>query len=88
MPLEIEKQRFNELQPTLMPQFAGHIAVIHGNELVGVYPTIEEAYSDAVKKLGLQSVLIRKIGESEQVASIPALALGVLRANNPHSTSR
>lgn len=88
MLLEKEKKRFSELQKSLMPLLAGHVAVVHGEDLVGVYPTMEEAYADAVKKLGLTSVLIKKIGEPEQTASIPALALGILSADNSYPTGR
>ncbi len=84
-PLETEKRYFQSIRDSLLATLAGHVAVIHGERLVGVYSTMEKAYSEAVKKVGLVSVLIRTIGEVEQPVSIPALAIGVLSAKDTHS---
>ncbi len=62
MALEREKEHFFEIRDSLLAMGSEKVAVIHGEELIGVYPTMEEAYSEAVKKLGLVSVLIRRIG--------------------------
>jgi hypothetical protein len=86
MPLEVEKAFLDEIRSSLSAISPDHFAVVHNRELIGVYATVEEAYSEAVKKLGLVSVLIRKLSEPEQQVSIPALALGVLSANNSPPT--
>jgi asparagine synthetase A len=88
MPLEREKKYFNEIRDSLLAAYPDQVAVVHGEELIGVYPTLEEAYAEAVKKLGLVSVLIKKIGEQDEPVSIPALALGVLSANDSHPVRR
>jgi len=88
MALEREKRYFDTIRDSLLGTHADHVAVIHGEQLIGVYPSLEEAYSQAATKVGLVPMLIRKIGEQEQLVSIPALALGVLSANNPHPTNR
>ncbi len=85
--LETEKRYFQSIHDSLLATLAGHVAVIHGDRLVGVYSTMEEAYSEAVKEVGLVSVLIKKIGEVEQPVSIPAFAIGVLNANGTHPVS-
>jgi hypothetical protein len=86
--LEREKKYFNEIRESLMATHADHFAVIQGAVLIGLYPNMEEAYSEAARKLGLTSVLIKKVSEQEQLVNIPALALGILSANYKHPTSR
>jgi hypothetical protein len=86
--LEEEKQYFAEILPTLLRNSANQFAVVFGRELIGVYPTIEQAYGESVKKIGLMNILVRKVGEAETSAEIPALALGLLSANNPHTIIR
>ena len=86
--LEQEKQHYEKIKGSLLETSAGQIAVIHGQELIGVYPTLEEAYGEAAKRVGLVPFLVRTIGEQEQAVSIPALALGILSANNTPSARR
>jgi len=86
--LELERNYFQEILPSLLSSSSNQFAVVSGKELIGVYPTIEQAYSEAVKKLGLKDVLVRRVGEAEANVEIPALALGLLSANNPHPTIR
>jgi hypothetical protein len=86
--LEQEKRYFEQILPALLGSSSNQFAVVSGEELVGVYPTIEQAYAEAVKKLGLKDILVRRVGEGELNVDIPALALGLLSANNPHTTVR
>jgi hypothetical protein len=86
--LEQEKKYFEEILPSLLRSSSNQFAVVSGAELIGVYSTIEEAYTEAVKKVGLKDMLVRKVGERETNVEIPALALGLLSANNPHTVIR
>jgi hypothetical protein len=86
--LELERNYFQEILPSLLSSSSNQFAVVSGKELIGVYPTIEQAYSEAVKKVGLKDVLVRRVGEPETSVEIPALALGLLSANNPHPIIR
>jgi hypothetical protein len=84
MALEKEKAYLEKILPDLVGVSLNHFAVVSENSLIGVYPTIEIAFSEAVKRVGLKDVLVRKVGEQEQEVCIPALTLGLLSANNPH----
>jgi hypothetical protein len=83
--LEEERNYFQEILPSLLGSSINQFAVVSGRELIGVYPTIEQAYGDAVKKVGLKNILVRRVGEAEANVEIPALALGLLSANDPHT---
>ena len=87
-PLATEKSFFYSIRDSLLATHADQVAVVHGEKLIGIYSTMEEAYTEAVKSVGLVSLLIKKIGEVEQEVSIPALAIGVLNANNTHPIDR
>lgn len=55
--------------------------LIKDDKLIGIFDTIDDALSAGASQFGLSSFLVRRIGELEQTISIPALTLGVLRAN-------
>jgi hypothetical protein len=66
MALEKEIETYERQLPTLLEQ-QGKFAVIHGDDVIGVF----EAYHDAIKvgyeKCGLKPFLVRKIQAIEQV---------------------
>ncbi len=65
---------------------SGRFAVVKGSELVGTFDTIEQALAAGAARFGLDSFLVRKLGEMEQEIHIPALTLGLLFANSQRST--
>jgi hypothetical protein len=84
--LETERQYFESNLPHLLTKYNGNIVVVKGNELVGTFDTVQEALEEGARRFGLDSFLVRRIEEHQQEISIPALTLGVLRANPPHTT--
>jgi len=84
--LEKERKFYDRKRAELVSQHLGQFVLIKEEELIGVYNKIEEALAEGARRFGLQSFLVRQISEtSEEEINIPALALGILRADSPHS---
>jgi hypothetical protein len=84
--LDIERAVFEKLKPKRFATYPGQIVVIKGEEVVGLFPTIQDALSEAVRRFGLQDILVREIAEPFKV-SVPALSLGLLHADSAFSDS-
>lgn len=82
MPLETEKARYEELREELLEHHEGQFALIVGEELVGTFNSRNEAYRTGLKRFGNAPMLIREIDEGDRVEAIPALTLGLIRADN------
>ena len=81
--LETERQYFAQNHTELIAKHLGKFVVIKGEELVGVFNTIEEALSEGARQFQLQPFLVREVTiKGPQDINIPALTLGLLRANS------
>lgn len=49
--------------------------LIKGTEIIGQYPTEEEAYEDAVDQFGVGPFMIREVREHDEVLFIPVLGI-------------
>lgn len=58
----------------------GQFALIHGDDLIGVFATDAEAVTEGTRRFGRESFLVRQVRTVEPVLSNPALSLGTLRA--------
>ncbi len=84
--LDKERKFYDEKRAELVSQHLGKFVLIKAEELVGVYNKIEEALSEGARRFGMQPFLVRQISEtSETEINIPALTLGILRADSTHS---
>jgi hypothetical protein len=63
----------------------GRFVVVKGESLLGAFDSIEEALAAGAATFGLESFLVRKLGEKQTEVNIPALTLGLLRADPQHS---
>jgi len=63
----------------------GRFVVVKGDRLLGAFDSIEQALAAGAASFGLESFLVRKLGEKQDEVNIPALTLGLLRANPQHS---
>ena len=61
MALENEKEFYKQHRDEWLPRHEGKVAVIKGEELIGVFDTIEDAYEEAVRRLGNELFLIARI---------------------------
>ena len=71
---------FLKLRDGLLPQHEGKFALIHDRELIGVFDSMDAAYSIAVERFGADSVYIGHISKQPKVESAPALYHGLIHA--------
>ena len=83
--LDTERQYYDDNLPALLDQYRGRFVVIKDRAVAGAFGTIDDALQEGARRFGLQPFLIRLVDEAPQVVSIPALTLGLLHANPPHS---
>lgn len=84
--LEKERQVFSDKHAELVSQHRGQFVVIKDEEVVGAFNTIDEAPAEGARRFGLQPFLVRQVTESvNEAVDIPALTLGILRADSTRS---
>jgi hypothetical protein len=84
--LEQERQYFSEHRAELHVQHLGQFVVIKADELIGAFNSIEESLAEGARRFGLTPFLVRQVGAIEaKEIDIPALKLGILRADSSHS---
>jgi hypothetical protein len=86
MALEKERSFLAAHKEELLKEYGGKILVICEEQVTGAFDTMEEALRGAVEKHGLANVLIRRPTEAQIEFNAPALALGILSADSPHSS--
>ncbi len=62
MALETEIKAFEARRAELEAQHRGKFVVFHGEELIGVYDTVEAAAEEAVRRFGRGPYLMRQVG--------------------------
>lgn len=83
--LDKERKFYKKKHPQLVKTSLGKFVVIKGDEIIGIFNTVEEALGEGARRFGLQSFLVREIRhEIETTVNIPALTLGILSANSTH----
>lgn len=81
--LEKERQYFSDHHAELISRYLGKFVVIKEEEVVGAFNTIEEALAEGARRFGLEPFLVRQVTTAEEKEiNIPALTLGILRANS------
>ena len=81
MELEKELAYFLSVKEELLIHHKNQFALIKDKQLISTYTTWEEAFEDAVKKLGNTLFLIKRVQEEEELIQFPALAVGAIGAN-------
>ena len=76
--LDIYARREEEFKKTA----SGKFVVIKGSEIVGFSDNLDAALTEGTRRFGLESYLVRKVGEPVQTLTIPALALGLIGAHS------
>ena len=59
----------------------GRFVVVKDETLVGTFGTLEEALAAGGHRFGLQPFLVRQLGAPPERITVPALTLGLLRAD-------
>lgn len=79
--LDRERAYFAAHAPEWERGHPGAFVVVKNERLVGTYPSIEEALAAGAHEFGLQAFLVRQLGVPPLQVRIPALTLGLLRAD-------
>jgi len=84
--LETERQFFEQNREGLLRQFPGKFIVVKEQRVLGPFESIEDALSGGAAEYGMTSFLVRRTDHVLEEASIPALMLGLLRADPSRPT--
>ena len=79
--LKKELQHFEKVKADLLKTNQGQFALIKGEELLGTFSTMEEAYKQGMDRFGVEPFLIKQIVEIEEKQKIPALTSYLIHAN-------
>lgn len=79
--LKEELEFFNMNRSDWLKHYANQFALVHGRELVGVFTTFPEAYSEGIKRFGNVPMLIRQVLPTDPVQQAPALVHGLIKMN-------
>jgi hypothetical protein len=66
-PLDLSRENaaYDKVQEQLLRDHRGKIALIHGDEVVGVFSTVGEALLEGYRRFGLVRMVAREIVEDE-----------------------
>src|SRR5262245_34567567 len=72
-PLDLTRENaaFERERPRLVREHLGQLALIHGDEVVGVYRTYDEAMTDGYERFGLARLICRPITEKDEPEFVP-----------------
>jgi hypothetical protein len=79
--LDKELETYSLKEAEFKQHHLGQFVLIKGDTVVGFFNTINEALTEGTRLYGLDSYLVRRIGAPVTKINIPALSLGLLRAN-------
>ena len=71
MPLATELATYEAKRAELLRESEGSYVLIKGTEIIGVFPTEDEAYEEAVSRFGFGPFMIRQVRERDEVLFIP-----------------
>ncbi len=83
--LDTERQFYAENLAKWLSQYPGKFVLVNGQELIGTFDTAEDALTEGARRFGLKPFLVRRVQEQQEEISVPALTLGILRANTTRS---
>ena len=85
--LEVEREFYAAHEADWASAHPGRFVVVKGEHLLGAFDSMEQALAAGAASFGADSFLVRKLGEKQEEVNIPALSLGLLRANPQHPAS-
>jgi hypothetical protein len=67
--LAVERRTLQSSLPGLLASDAGRYVLIHGSEIVGIFPSEDDALGAGYERFGVQGVfLVQRIAETNRVA--------------------
>jgi hypothetical protein len=79
--LDTERQFFDQNREDLLRKFPGKFVVIKDQQVRGSFDSIDDALAGGAREYGIASFLVRRTDQVPEEVSIPALMLGLLRAD-------
>ena len=79
--LDRERAYFSQNDSAWAAAHPGRFVVVKDETLVGTFASLDEALAAGASRFGLQPFLVRQLGVKPEPVSIPALTLGLLRAD-------
>jgi len=76
-----ELKYFEDNKKNWLETYKGQFVLVEDKKLIGAFSTPEEAYKKGVEKFNNEPFLIKQVVEEEQVASVPALTIGLINAS-------
>jgi len=73
--LEIERDFFDERREEWLAFLRHRYVLVKERTLVGDFDTQEDALVEGARRFGLQSFLVRRVEDHEEVVALPALTL-------------
>ncbi len=83
--LEHERAYFDAHLSEWLQHYPQRFVLVKGEELIGTFDTQDDALREGARRFGLAPFLIRRVEMQRPVAEIPALTLGLLRADSARS---
>lgn len=81
MSLDNERAYLQQILPGLLENHRGKFVLIIGQENLGTFDRVEDAYERGLTLRGNVPMLIKEIREHETVANMPTLTLGLANAH-------
>ncbi len=79
--LDRERQYYGAHVEEWAKRSPGKFVLVKEETLAGFFDTLDEALAAGASRYGLSSFLIRQVGKAAETVSVPALTLGLLRAD-------
>ena len=73
MALELELETFEAKLPELRAAHEGKFALVRGTEIVGIFPTRNDAVDAGYDKFGLTPFFVQRIGPRRQIVFVPRI---------------
>lgn len=83
--LEQERAFYAEQLHAWLNLYPGRIVLVKDDHLIGVYDTVDQALAEGARRFGLAPFLVRRVESEQSEIHVPALTLGLLRANTSRS---
>jgi len=83
--LESELKYFDINRAEWLKEHYGKFVLIKDEIFLGAFDNQKDALVEGARRFGMQSFLIKKLEETEDLIYIPALTLGILHADSSHS---
>ena len=73
MALELELETYEAKLPELRAAYEGKFVLVHGTEIVGIFPAFEDAVGAGYENFGLTPFFVEQIGPRKQIVFVPRI---------------